>query len=213
MNTRNPFTDPELVAGYEGWYGSVGRRADRLEKSLLKMLLGRFPEARDVLEVGCGTGHFTRWMEALGFRVVGLDISTAMLAEARRRGPGVYVEGDALRIPFGPGSYDLVVMITALEFTVDPTSVLVEAHRVARKGLILGVLNRESRLGRQLKEKGGVIWDSARFLSVNELARIVRRALRNQPAEVFWRTTMWPLWPRDLPLPWGGFIGMAVRLP
>ena len=32
-----------------------------------------------------------------------------------------------------------------------------------------------------------------------------------QKAAVVWRTTLWPLWPGALPLPWGGFIGVAVR--
>jgi ubiquinone/menaquinone biosynthesis C-methylase UbiE len=208
----NPFTDPELVAGYERWYSTVGRRADRLEKRLLRMLLGRFPDAHEVLEVGCGTGHFTRWMTSRGLRAIGVDISAAMLAEARRLKTGDCVRGDALGLPFKSKSFDLVVMIATLEFTPEPVEALSEAFRVARGGVILGAFNDHSRLGQQLKAKGGVTWDSAHFFTVKELTRAVRRALGDRPAEVVWRTTLWPCWPRALPLPWGGFIGMAVRL-
>jgi ubiquinone/menaquinone biosynthesis C-methylase UbiE len=209
----NPFTDPGLAAGYERWYETVGRRADRLEKRLLQKLLDRFPDAHEVLEVGCGTGHFTRWMTSLGLRVVGLDVSPAMLAEARRLKTGICIEGDALNLPFDAGSFGLVVMITTLEFTSDPTGALSEAFRVARRGVILGAFNRQSRLGRQLERKGGSIWGSAHFFTVRELVRAVRRALGDRPAEIAWRTTLWPRWPRELPLPCGGFIGMAINIP
>jgi ubiquinone/menaquinone biosynthesis C-methylase UbiE len=153
----NPFTDPELVKGYEGWYRSAGRRVDRLEKRLPKVLLDRFPRADEILQVGCGTGHFARWMSWRDFRAVGLDSSAAMLAEAKRLEGGLYIAGDALDLPFGSNSLDLVILITTLEFIQDPIRALIEAHRVARKGLILGVINRRSRLGRQLRSKGGAI--------------------------------------------------------
>jgi len=209
----NPFTDPESVLGYERWYETVGRRADRLEKRLLRVLLGRFPNAHEVLEVGCGTGHFTRWMTARGFRAVGVDISAAMLAEAKRLKTGTCIRGDALGLPFGSDSFDLVVMIATLEFTAEPIEALSEAFRVARRGVILGAFNGQSRLGRQFKKKGGPIWSSAQFFTVKGLVRAVRRTLGDRPAEIVWRTTLWPFWARELPLPWGRFIGMAVSLP
>lgn len=208
----NPFEDPALVVGYEDWYQTAGRRADRLEKALLSRLLAGFPQSRTALEVGSGTGHFTRWLAAKGFRVVGLDRSPAMLAEAVRLGHDPYVRGEASRLPFPAAAFDLVLLITALEFVPDPTLALAEALRVARCGVVLGVLNRTSRLGRQLKAAGGPVWGAARFFSPAELARLVQNAASSRPVKVTWRTTLWPLWPGALPLPWGGFIGMAVRL-
>ena len=58
----NLFGDPALVSGYEEWYQTAGRRADHLERALLGRLVPAFPQAQTALEVGCGTGHFTRWM-------------------------------------------------------------------------------------------------------------------------------------------------------
>jgi SAM-dependent methyltransferase len=84
--SSNPFSDLSIVESYEGWYATYGRRADRLEKSLLRWVLGRFKEAHSILEVGCGTGHFTRWLEMLGLNTVGIDVSPVMLAEGRRLG-------------------------------------------------------------------------------------------------------------------------------
>jgi hypothetical protein len=81
---------------------------------------------------------------------------------------------------------------------------------VARQGLILGVLNRQSILGWQLKRAGGPVWEAVRFFTPGELAQTVWRAAR-VTVEITWRTTLWPACPGKLPLPWGGFIGMAVR--
>jgi ubiquinone/menaquinone biosynthesis C-methylase UbiE len=213
QSAGNPFGEPAIVSGYEAWYETIGRRADRLEKALLKQLLARFPQAGSLLEVGCGTGHFTRWFGEQGLQGVGLDLSLPMLAEAIRLESAPCVRGDALALPFSSSAFDLVALITTLEFVSDPARAVAEALRVARRGLILGVLNHQSNLGWQLRKEGGPVWDAARFFAPAELIHLVRRGAAGGQAEVVWRTTLWPVWPGKLPLPWGGFIGMAVRLP
>jgi ubiquinone/menaquinone biosynthesis C-methylase UbiE len=207
----NPFARPDTASSYEAWYETTGRRADRLEKALLKQLLARFPQPSSLLEVGCGTGHFTRWFAEQGLETIGLDRSLPMLAEAIRLGIPRCACADALALPFASNAVDLVALITTLEFVDDPVQALSEALRVSRQGLLLGVLNRKSLLGWQLKRKGGPIWGAARFFTTAELSRMVQRAAADQPIEIAWRTTLWPVWPAPLPLPWGGFIGMAVR--
>jgi ubiquinone/menaquinone biosynthesis C-methylase UbiE len=208
---RNPFGNPDIASNYEAWYETTGRRADRLEKALLKRLLASFPRARTLLEVGCGTGHFSRWFQAQGLQVIGLDLSLPMLAEAVRLGGPPCVCGNSLALPFPGDTFDLVGMITTLEFLADPMQALAEALRVSRQGLILGVLNRQSLLGCQLKKESGPIWAAARFFAPAELARMARHAAAERRVEVTWRTTLWPLWPGALALPWGGFAGIAVR--
>ena len=76
------FTDPEVASSFEAWYNTEGLRPNRLEKGGRKRLLGRLPQASSLLELGSGTGHFTRWFESQGLQVVGLDSSTPMLAAA-----------------------------------------------------------------------------------------------------------------------------------
>lgn len=208
----NPFADPTIVTGYETWYATTGGRADYLEKALLRRLLAGFPQARLILEVGCGTGHFTRWLNAQGLRAMGLDSSAPMLVEALRLSSPPCVLGSALSLPFPTGTFDLVALITALEFIPDPVGALAEAIRVARGGLILGVLNRRSLLAWQLKRSGESLWQVAHFYTPAELINLVQRAAAGRKTRVVWRTTLWPFWSGALPLPWGGFIGMRVRL-
>lgn len=207
---HNPFADPDIVAGYESWYQTTGRRADRLEKDLLRQLLARFPEAHSLLEIGCGTGHFTRWFKRQTLKVLGLDLALSMLAEATALDRVPYVCGDAHRLPLANDAFDVVALITTLEFVSDPHQTLLEALRVARQGLILGVLNRHSLLGWQREREGGPLWGTARFFTPGELENLVRR-VAGRPVQVTWQTTLWPLWSGALPLPWGGFIGMAVQ--
>ncbi len=208
----NPFANPDLASGYEAWYETTGRRADRLEKALLERLLARLPRARTLLEVGCGTGHFTRWFQEKGLQAVGLDLSLAMLVEAIHLDSPPCVYGDSLALPFPGDTFDLVAMITTLEFLAHPVQALVEALRVSRQGLILGILNRQSLLGYQRTKEGGPIWEAAAFFTPADLARMVRQAAAARRVEIVWRTTLWPVWRGALPLPWGGFIGMAVIL-
>jgi len=198
---------------YGQWYAGEGRRADILEKELLAKLLDRFTNAHTILEVGCGTGHFTRWMAKRGLEAVGLDISEPMLSEARRLDGPNYLSGDALSLPFADRSYDVTALVTALEFLPDPARALAEAVRVARRGVLLGVLNRWSLLALRYRLSGKAMWRSARFFGPWELAKLARESAGRRTSTIRWRTTLWPIpGVRDLPLPWGGFIGVAVQL-
>jgi len=73
-------------------------------------LLGLRPGAK-VLDAACGFGRFAGALLALGCEVVGVDISPAAIAEARRRCPGPeYVVGDLTR-PLGLGPFDAIVNV------------------------------------------------------------------------------------------------------
>lgn len=162
----NPFHDSAVAQRYEAWYGGAGKQADLLEKALLAKLLHRFPGARSLVEIGCGTGLFTRWLAKSGWHAVGLDVSAVMLQEARRLGGAQYISGDALALPLADQSYDVAALITTLEFVPDPARALTEAVRVARRGLLLGVLNRWSWLMLRYRLSGSATWRGARFFRV-----------------------------------------------
>jgi SAM-dependent methyltransferase len=209
----NVFDDLGTAAAYEGWYGGPGQRADRLESALLEKLLAGFAGSTRLLDVGCGTGHFARQFAAGGLAVVGLDVSRAMLAEARKWNGLDYVLGDALSLPFADGSFDLTSIITTLEFVPDPIRALSEAVRVSRRGILLGVLNRWSVQAVRRRSSDDPIWTGAHFFSPFELSRIVRHAAGPRLEGITWRTTLWHLpFVADLPLPFGDFIGLAARL-
>ena len=189
-SVRNPFASPDVALNYEAWYETTGCRAGRLEKALLRQMLACFPQVSSLLEVGCGTGHFTRWFKDLDLQTAGMDLSLPMLVEAIRLGSVRSIQGDALALPFSTAAFDLVALITTLEFVADPVQTLGEALRVCRQGLLLGVLNRQSLLGWQLRKVGGPIWDKARFFTPAELTHLVRHAATRERIETVWRTTL-----------------------
>jgi SAM-dependent methyltransferase len=211
---EDPFADPGLPVGYEAWYETEGRAADRMERGLLGWLLAGFPHARSTLEIGTGTGHFARWLRDMDWKVVGLDRSAPMLAEAARRDAVVLVLGDASALPFAAGAFDVALLVTTLEFLPNPAGALREAARVARRGIVLGVLNRWNLLAWQRKRSNLPLWQVAHFYSPPELANVLRRALGAQAGGITWRTALLPrFWPlRHSRLPIGAFIGMRVRL-
>ena len=215
MTSGNAAFDERVAVHYEAWYEKPeGRRADELEKAVLGWLLQGFPRLGSVLEVGCGTGHFSRWLSDQGLAVVGLDLSAAMLAEARALNGVPLVWGDARRLPFADRSFDLTALITTLEFLQQPQEALAEALRVARRGVILGVLNRWSLLGLQRRLAAlfrRTVYNAAHFYGVEELKQRLR-SVASGKARILWRTTLFPLgWPwSQAGLPWGGFIAMAL---
>lgn len=97
-----------------------------------------------VLDVACGTGIVARGAaDRVGSsgEVVGLDLSDAMLAVARRIRPGlVWRQSDAAAMPFGDDEFDVVLCQMALMFLPDPTEALREMRRVVRPTGTVAVL-------------------------------------------------------------------------
>jgi len=204
---------------YEDWYATAaGRRASRAEKDLLRWLLEPFPAARSVLDVGCGTGHFTAWLAERGLRPIGLDRAPAMLASFRREHAGLpLVLADAHALPLGERAVDLVVFVTTLEFVASPPRALAEAARVARLGLVAVALNRWSAgaLSRRVGPAShGELLSQARDFSARELRGLLAEAAATRRTRIRWRTSLLPdpLPARPLPLPLGDAVGVAVEL-
>jgi ubiquinone/menaquinone biosynthesis C-methylase UbiE len=121
------------AARYERRWREYLRRS--LDATLRELSIG--PGER-VLDVGCGTGALLeavrgRWPGAAG---VGVDLSLAMLAIARRRlpPPVALVAADAGRLPFADGTFDQATCTSALHHWTDPVVGLAEVARVLRPG-------------------------------------------------------------------------------
>lgn len=84
-----------------------------------------------VLDAGCGVGVLGRRRPDL--EMVGLDASMTLL---RNVGPGykLLVECSAEKLPFAPGSFDVVVCMNALHHVVSPENAVAEFARVLRPG-------------------------------------------------------------------------------
>src|SRR5690606_28243201 len=90
---------------------------------------------------------------------------------AARALPNVeHARGMAEALPFRPGAFDGLLMMTTLEFLPDSEAAVREAARVVRSGgrLVFGVLNAEGSWADARRRAGG-LWDHARLYSAAEL--------------------------------------------
>jgi SAM-dependent methyltransferase len=207
---HNPFTNFTIASEDEDQHQADCLRTDRYVKDLLKRLLKGFSSACSILEVGCGTGHFTHWLNEQGLRAVGLDFSWPMLEQAKHLKSLYILQGDAIRLPFISASFDLVALITALEFLPNPNQVLNEAIRTAKQGLILVSLNAQGPLSGRYGCQEGSIWEVARFFTPVELRLLLREVAGKKP-RILWQTSR-PFWSESSPFIWGDFVGAAVKL-
>jgi ubiquinone/menaquinone biosynthesis C-methylase UbiE len=198
----------KIAQSYDRWAETPqGRKAYGLEGELL-LTLGEFAVGQRVLEVGCGTGSHLEIFLRKGLTAIGIDISPFMLRVARQKlGEKVLLcLSDAENLPFKNKSFDCVALITTLEFIPDPERAVREALRVSRGKVLLGVLNKYSFLGMKRRLVGMFrpsIYNRARFYSIWELRRLVRRAIPE--AFVDWASIL------VLPMGWQQYLARLER--
>lgn len=202
----------KIAENYDRWYESKeGRHFDELEKDLmLKLIKPKYGES--LLDIGCGTGHHLKWFKIFGLKLAGVDNSEAMLEVAKRNLNRV-IElqlADAKKLPYPENRFDIVTMITTLEFLDDPRPGLREALRVTKNRAFLGVLNKYSLLSLKRRIKGiflkDPIWSYARFFSIWELLRLIKGLDGNLKAN--WETVIPNSGGRN---PFGAFIGILIK--
>src|SRR3954462_14103126 len=95
------------------------------------------------LDVGTGAGTLALALAPLVREVVGIDIVAALLDHARAHAPAnvSFVEGDATRLPFEAGSFDLVCTRRTLHHVAHPEYVISELARGASPGGLLFVVD------------------------------------------------------------------------
>jgi ubiquinone/menaquinone biosynthesis C-methylase UbiE len=176
----------DAAARYDAWYHTPrGEWIGETEYRLLAGALGA-QAGETVLDVGCGTGHFTRlFAERAGVRIVGLDPELDWLRYARShaRAGEDYVAGRAERLPFRDRTFDCAIAVASLCFIRDQDAALREIVRVSRRRIALGLLNRASILYFQKGRHGGAgayrgaHWHTASEIRA-QLARLPVRELR-----------------------------------
>lgn len=206
-------------ADYDAWYDTPrGSWIGETEFRLAARLLATKP-GDSLLDVGCGTGWFTRRFAREGLQASGLDPNPEWMAYARARSdPSMHwTEGDARQLPFPDSSFDHVLSIAALCFVEDERQAVAEVVRVARHRFVIGWLNRSSLLYREKGRQGGSgAYRGARWHTAAELrtffAGLPVRSLKLRSA-IFLPsgTKLARNLEKCLPavLPWGGMLMVA----
>jgi len=102
-----------------------------LYRTALASLDGRHQRVADI---GCGTGLMGAMLAATGRQVLGVDLSTSMVARARARKSARldFLQGDAENLPLENAGFDAVVNLISFHHYPNPRRAIEEFRRVLR---------------------------------------------------------------------------------
>jgi ubiquinone/menaquinone biosynthesis C-methylase UbiE len=127
----------ELFTDGEAYERMMGRWSRLVGETFLAWI--DLPKGLRWLDVGCGNGAFTEEIIArcAPATVTAIDPSDEQLAFARIR-PGTkmakFLTGDAQKLSFGDGTFDVAIMALVLSFLPDPARAVAEMARAVRSG-------------------------------------------------------------------------------
>jgi SAM-dependent methyltransferase len=125
-----------------------------------------------VLDVGCGSGEFLRYVSGKYDLLVGLDVAPGILRTCAEVVPGVQAvlaDLNCAPLPFVDECFDAVTMLVVLEYVADAASVLREVRRVMKVDgqLVLSVGNIVSLRNRSRAVRGIAPYTSSFMGRVN----------------------------------------------
>ena len=199
-----------IAPSYDRWYDSpVNARIDGIEKDALGPVLPFARPGEALLDVGSGSGHWFGLYESKGYRVVGVDVSSGMLAAARSKFGAEFdlIRGDAMELPLRDDCFDVVCAVATLHLVSDPRHVIREMYRCLKPGgrMVIGALNAHSYLGLRRNLLQSDTFKETRFLTVGR----VRAELARFGVPSVWTCAFFPPW--RLLLPVAGWIEAIAR--
>ncbi|OUJ00928.1 SAM-dependent methyltransferase [Acetobacter orientalis] len=141
MTASRTHHDTRIVDQFTRWAKPFAELAIHAEAESMAQTLAACAVTRDmkVLDVACGPGIIACELARVGAEVTGIDLTPAMIEQARLRADRenvrvAYHIGNALHLPFQADSFDRVVTRYSFHHMQDPGKVLTEMVRVCRPG-------------------------------------------------------------------------------
>ena len=216
----------KIADSYDSWYSpAIGSMYDRLEKRAFDRFIGNHNGGKQLLEIGCGTGHWSKYFSEKEFEVTGIDISEKMIKTANKKNiPHCRFQvADGRSLSFFDNSFDVAAAITTLEFSENAESIISEMARCVKpKGkLFFGVLNSLSSYNQKKQRNAGSVYAYSQLFSPQQLKNILEHygtvkmrisgfVIRNK--WLIWLSPFWEFLCRTVNSKKGAFIVVEVQL-
>ncbi|HEY2963950.1 MAG TPA: methyltransferase domain-containing protein [Pyrinomonadaceae bacterium] len=175
-----PYTEFDWHGASAG-NGASGEKLTKVFVERVKPLEG----VKSICDLGCGNGHITGRLAALGYEVTGVDASVSGLRIARRAYPQAkFIEGRIESELDGLGKFDLVISSDVIEHLYRPSDLLEAAHALLKpnghvligtpyhgylKNLALAITGKMDAHFSALHDGGHI-----KFFSVDSLSQLMR---------------------------------------
>jgi SAM-dependent methyltransferase len=204
----------DAVAGSYAEAMSDELRHKPLDRALLAVFAEQVGGAGRVWDIGCGPGHVTAFLTGLGLNAAGLDLSVAMIAQARKRHPGLeFSTGSMTALPAADGSRSGLVSFYSLIHMIDDADLrlaLAEFRRVlADDGLLLLAVHTGHEIRHSTEWFGAEVDVSFRFFDPDWLSAELEQA--GFAIESLTRRQPYPQ--AEVPTPRAYFLARARSLP
>ena len=140
----DPVTERVRATWVSGDFGRIAKGYERGAAEFIARL--GFTSQDRVLDVACGTGNLAIPAARTGASVVGIDIASNLISQAKARAAseGISIEfrvGNAERLPYADATFDSVVTMFGAMFAARPDRAAAELLRVTRPGGRIAMAN------------------------------------------------------------------------
>jgi ubiquinone/menaquinone biosynthesis C-methylase UbiE len=133
-----------------GDFGHIAKRTAETAEAFIDRLkaASMIKPGVTVLDVACGTGNLAMPAARAGANVIGVDIASNLIEQARERAAAEglsdkaqFDEGDAEQLPYRDGQFDVVVTMYGAMFAPRPDRTAAELLRVTKPGGLIAMAN------------------------------------------------------------------------
>ena len=102
-------------------------------KRVIQKVYKEYSRGKKILDIGCGTGNFSLFLNSLG-KVFGVDRSYEALLHCRKKGIKQILQADAPSLPFKNDCFDTIILLDVIEHIDDDKALVSETHRLLKNG-------------------------------------------------------------------------------